>query len=199
MDREEYCQRYYESGRNRRTVWTIATSPFPEAHFATFPPALVEPCIKAGTSERGVCPVCGAPWERVVKRTETTSDGRKRPGPPDGPAHLATDHPRLKGALAYKIQTTGWRPTCDCHKAQEQDSQFPTFSNGWLADNEHAIPVPATALDPFGGAGTTGLVADQLGRDCILIDLKDEYGEMAQERILSDLGPMFTEVELVAV
>lgn len=40
-------------GRNKRSVWTIATAPFSEAHFATFPPALVEPCIKAG------CPVGG--------------------------------------------------------------------------------------------------------------------------------------------
>lgn len=35
--------------RNRRTVWNINTEPFAEAHFATFPPALIEPCIKAGT------------------------------------------------------------------------------------------------------------------------------------------------------
>jgi DNA modification methylase len=52
------------AGRNIRSVWTIATQPYPGAHFATFPQALVEPCIKAGTSERGVCPECGAPWER---------------------------------------------------------------------------------------------------------------------------------------
>ena len=39
--------------RNRRTVWSIATAPYSGAHFATYPPALVEPCIKAGTSERG--------------------------------------------------------------------------------------------------------------------------------------------------
>ena len=41
------------NGRNIRTVWTIATQPYPEAHFATFPPKLIEPCIKAG------CPVGG--------------------------------------------------------------------------------------------------------------------------------------------
>jgi DNA modification methylase len=55
------------AGRNRRDVWTITTQPTPEAHFATFPEALVEPCIKAGTSERGCCSVCGAPWVRVVE------------------------------------------------------------------------------------------------------------------------------------
>ncbi len=52
------------SSRNIRSVWTIATAPFAEAHFATFPPKLVEPMIKAGTSERGCCPECGAPWYR---------------------------------------------------------------------------------------------------------------------------------------
>ena len=51
------------SGPNLRNVWKISTHSFSEAHFATFPPALVEPCIKAGTSERGVCAECGAPWE----------------------------------------------------------------------------------------------------------------------------------------
>ena len=37
------------TGRNKRSVWTITTRPFRDAHFATFPPELVEPCIKAGT------------------------------------------------------------------------------------------------------------------------------------------------------
>jgi DNA modification methylase len=42
------------AGRNLRSVWTIATAPYPGAHFATFPPKLVEPCIKAGSPEHGV-------------------------------------------------------------------------------------------------------------------------------------------------
>ena len=41
-------------GRNRRTVWDIPTSPFPEAHFAVFPEKLIEPCILAGCPEGGV-------------------------------------------------------------------------------------------------------------------------------------------------
>src|SRR5205807_1055078 len=57
-----------ELGRNKRSVWTIATEPYPEAHFATYPKALVAPCIQAGTSERGCCRQCGAPWRRVVKK-----------------------------------------------------------------------------------------------------------------------------------
>ena len=60
--------RQRRSGANLRNVWTIPTHSFPDAHFATFPPALVEPCIRAGTSERGVCAQCGAPWVREVER-----------------------------------------------------------------------------------------------------------------------------------
>ena len=64
------------SHANLRNVWSIATHSFSAAHFATFPPALVEPCIRAGTSERGVCGDCGAPWVRVVERDETTGARR---------------------------------------------------------------------------------------------------------------------------
>ena len=48
-------------------------------------------------------------------------------------------------------------------------------------------------LDPFGGAGTTGMVADRLGRDAVLIELNPEYAEMARRRIVGDAG-MFAEV-----
>ena len=92
----------YET-RNKRSVWTIATQPFKEAHFATFPPALIEPCILAGCPEGG------------------------------------------------------------------------------------------TVLDPFGGAGTTGLVADRLKRNAILIELNPEYAAMARQRIMRD-APLLTEV-----
>ena len=81
-------------------VWWIATKPFKDAHFATFPPALVERCIQAG------CPVGGI------------------------------------------------------------------------------------VLDVFGGAGTTGLVAHQLQRRSILIELNPEYAAIAQSRIHND-APLF--------
>lgn len=84
--------------RNRRSVWTVATQPYSEAHFATFPPALIEPAILAG------CP----------------KDG--------------------------------------------------------------------TVLDIFGGAGTTGLVADRLQRNAILIELNPAYAEMARNRIAKEAG-----------
>ena len=89
--------------RNKRSVWEIATQPFSEAHFATFPPALIEPCILAG------CPKGG------------------------------------------------------------------------------------TVLDPFGGAGTTGLVADRLCRNAVLLELTPQYAALAERRIRTDAG-LFAEV-----
>lgn len=89
-------------GANIRNVWTIATQPYSGAHFATFPPALIEPCIKAG------CPMGG------------------------------------------------------------------------------------TVMDPFFGAGTTGLVADRLGRNCVGIELSPAYVDIAKERLTGDAGMFAT-------
>jgi DNA modification methylase len=89
-----YSFRLTKQDRNHHSVWTITTKPFREAHFATFPPDLVEPMIKAG------CPVGGI------------------------------------------------------------------------------------VLDPFFGAGTTGMVAKQLGREFIGIELNPKYCEIAEKRIV---------------
>lgn len=91
------------SGRQKRSVWTVPPSPFKEAHFATFPPALVEPCVLAGCPEGG------------------------------------------------------------------------------------------TVLDPFGGAGTTALVANRLRRDAILCELNPEYAAIATRRLEADAG-LFADV-----
>lgn len=50
----ESLERMMKLGRNKRAVWTITTKPFAEAHFATFPEALVGPMIKAGCPEKGI-------------------------------------------------------------------------------------------------------------------------------------------------
>lgn len=62
-------------GRNRRSVWEVATQPFPGAHFATFPQNLVEPCVLAGTSPTA-CGACGAPWRRIVE-SQRLLDGKR--------------------------------------------------------------------------------------------------------------------------
>jgi site-specific DNA-methyltransferase (adenine-specific) len=69
MDRSEQMAH----GANKRSVWTVATHPFPEAHFATFPPALVEPCILAGCPAGGIVldPFGGSGTVGVVARTHS--------------------------------------------------------------------------------------------------------------------------------
>ncbi len=157
-------------GRNLRDVWTIATEPFPEAHFATFPKALVVPCVKAGTSEKGCCPECGAPWRR-----ETSVEYVKSPVHGAGSVvgrHEASGANGWDGAglprLNKETTTTGWAPTCD-HEAE---------------------PIPSLVLDPFCGSGTVGVVALRLGRSFVGIELNPEYAEMARRRIADD-APLF--------
>lgn len=68
---------YFEAteGRaNARDVWEIASEPFPDAHFATFPRKLPELAIKASTSAKGVCPHCGSPWVRIFLDGVETTD-----------------------------------------------------------------------------------------------------------------------------
>ncbi len=154
----------YTGTRNLRSVWAIGTKPFKAAHFATFPPKLVEPCIKAGTSEKGCCAACGAPWVRVVERIAM----KVRPGPGRQPLQDAsmgsTKRTAVTGTMIEPPQskTTGWRPSCACPDPS---------------------PLPCLVLDPFAGSGTVGLVCRDLGRFAVCCDLKLDYLHMARERI----------------
>ena len=94
-------------GANKRTVWSIATQPYSGAHFATFPEKLVEPCILAGTSERGVCGVTGDPWERVVERTGHVNQREL--------AHVPGNVPTKTDSTNWAPltrPTSQWQPTC---------------------------------------------------------------------------------------
>ena len=144
-------------GRNRRDVWTIPTRPYKGAHFATFPPALVEPCLLAGTSERGACPECGAPWRRVVERLPVT--GRNENKTPAA-AHAAV---RCSRAGESHVETVGWEPSCGC---EAQGGEL----------------VPCTVLDPFAGSGTVSLVAHGLGRSSVGIELNEKYIDIIKNR-----------------
>ena len=144
---------YNPAGRNIRTVWTISTRPYAKAHYAVWPETLVEPMILAGTSARGCCPQCGAPWRRVVekkrRKDETRHTGRAAQGN-DG--RRDGDWPRM----ITTTTTIGWEPSCDCDAGE---------------------PIPCTVLDPFAGSGTTGRVAVKHRRAAILCDISGEYLE----------------------
>jgi DNA modification methylase len=162
------------SGRNQRNVWHLATEPFPEAHFATYPTEIPRRCIKAGTSEKGACAACGAPWVRVVEPQGEYAEALKQPSWASGRLARGNDKPAGYPRIAKDTTTTGWQPQCSCD----------------------AGVVPCVVLDPFLGSGTTLLVADQLGRDGIGVELSPEYARMAEKRITSD-APMFSQVEVL--
>jgi DNA modification methylase len=92
------------------------------SHFATFPPALIEPCILAGTSAKGCCGKCGAPWVRLIAK-----DTKFRGG--SGAAGRSVDDVNAAGKWAGKqhgkniklgpvvsTSTTGWSPSCQCNE-----------------------------------------------------------------------------------
>ena len=179
------------SGANKRSVWTIPVGGFREAHFATFPLSLPETCLKAGTSAIGCCSKCGAPWERLTESVRVPTrpgDGSKvhgansRANKSRDPAHAseyngkksvvnAVHHASEVGNRDPQRHTTatktaGWQPTCHC-----------------AAANPESRPLPCLCLDPFSGAGTTGLVAKALGLRYIGLELNPGYAEMSRRRI----------------
>jgi DNA modification methylase len=161
------------NGRNKRTVWTVPSHPFKGAHFATFPEKLVEPCVLAGTSKNGYCPACGKPWIRQVEK-ERKPQGRSDESVYTGQAY-GSPQSKVWGKKKNlggdpRPATFDWLPSCQCSRD----------------------PVPGIILDPFFGAGTTGLVAKKLGRCFIGIELNPDYCEIAENRIAACLPQQTT-------
>ncbi len=157
-------------GRNLRSVWSFPTKPGKFNHYAAYPPRLAEICIKSSTSEKGCCPKCGAPWARVIEKGLTAHDGDTGSGYVEGSTanRLALLHQaaRERGAeYVNSAQSVGWRPTCTCSAGD---------------------PVSCRVLDPFSGAGTSALVAEQLGLDSVSIDTSAEYIQLSKDRLAAD-------------
>lgn len=149
------------TGRSLRSVWWLTTQPYSGAHFATFPESLPEICIRAGTSKRGACAICGTPWARKVRvvggaighdwhpiksLTLGRGQGIVPPGISDG---------------TYRRVNLGFRKICSCPTREV---------------------VPCVVLDPFVGSGTVLAVARRLGRKSVGIDLNPKYVDLARER-----------------
>ena len=143
--------------RNLWNYWLIGPEPSHLGHFAMFPQALIEPMVLAGCPAQ-VCAVCGAPYERVVEREpmEVRHSGRAAQMGEYG--RTCTSGTMIKPPMTH---TLGWRATCSCGAATH----------------------PGIVYDPFMGSGTTGLVAQRLGRHYIGTDINREYVELARRRV----------------
>lgn len=160
-------RKYNPAGRNPHSVMLLPTSRYERAHYATFPPELVEPLI-ASFCPRWSCPACGAPWAPVVEKGETTFNVAARDiveGRGDGKAHhLSWGKQRPELLDSYdaaeeeigKVVVRGYRPSCDHPHDVDQ-------------------AVPGIVFDPFVGSGTVLAVARDMLRRGIGMDLSRPY------------------------
>lgn len=142
---------------NKRSVWTVTTKPFTEAHFATYPEELIKDCILAGCPEF-VCNVCKEPYKIDIERVDRDyfkkEDCKTK-------QYAKSNH---NEKIEYK--NNGYIPSCNCN-----------------AEKEGGI-----VLDPFMGAGTTALVSKKYGRNYIGFELNPEYINIAENRLMKELG-----------
>mgnify|MGYP002682375832 CR=1 FL=1 len=162
--------------RNKRDVWFVSTKPYKGAHYATFPPDLITPCILAGAPET-CCAECGAPYARVAKivgkqvtesmRIAGCNDAGEYNGQAtkdfeSAKAQNASDTKRRILESMSQVKDYSFEPTCTCNAGTTSGIVF----------------------DPFVGSGTTVATAIQLGRRGVGLDLSFKYlNENAKARI----------------
>ena len=160
------------------------------SHYATFPELLAETCIKAGVSAVGGCPKCGAPWERVLEKTPATSkkcpktDALYQAQGGSGEKITGTIGMSGGGRVDGTSITISWRPTCNCNP-EWRDLDYLALDKvqALLLSDDEFKPVPQVVLDPFNGAGTTGLAALELQHEYWGIDLSADYLDQSIKRL----------------
>ncbi len=159
--------------RNLWNYWLMGTEPFTGAHFATMPTALVDRCIKAGSSSHGVCAECGTPWIREVERKRLFDGKEEVSGSFSKSGEPFRIPPNGVGHYRYSTQhiDKGFSSSCSCQCSEV---------------------VPSIVYDPFSGSGTVPLVARSLGRHGIGSDLSCSYLQIARKRLgLKDLAAWY--------
>ena len=149
------------NGRNKRTVWTISTKPYSGAHFAVFPPELIETPIKAGCPDF-ICSRCGKAREKQFIVGKPVQFGG------------AYEH------ASRSVDSPHRQRDAKMIKHEHIDAGYSDCGCG-------APFVPGVVLDPFGGSGTTAKVARSLGRSSIIIELNPAYLELATERAMTNV------------
>lgn len=159
---------------NKRSVWTIASSPYTGAHYATFSEDLIVDCIRAGTSEKGYCSHCGKPYIRLVK-TELVPTIKASHNSKVDERDLSADSNDAgsnwakdghKPGWVNKTTTIGWEASCKCN----------------------ATIIPGVILDPFMGHATTAITSRKLDRDYVGIEINPKDVKESHKRIHKTLG-----------
>ncbi|RTL00267.1 MAG: hypothetical protein EKK65_08255 [Lysobacterales bacterium] len=165
----EACPLADEHGTSGRTAGRssrCSCEQFTEStsHYATWPRALLTRPILMMCPEK-VCRVCGEPSRRIVGDAEYVALRQPfRDGQSWGDKHVGMSG--TKAPAARQAPTLGWTD-CGCS----------TDGSHWRR---------GVVLDPFGGSGTTAVVASRHGRDCIMIDLDPRNLELMRERLDDD-------------
>lgn len=160
-DTREYFE---EVEKEIYSVWTVPTQPLKQKHYASYPKKLVERMIRAGCPEF-VCSKCGkAKRKKIFYKGESTSEKIKQRGTTE-----KRDIDGIKQSLDYK----------GGHETNIRDIEKIEYETC----NCNVPFIPGTVLDPFAGSGTTGIVARQLNRDFILIEVGQEYIDIIKERM----------------
>jgi len=154
----------HSNGKNPGDIFEVTTAQFPDAHFAVFPTELIEKPIKASCPSE-VCVECGRPYALVKEEKGDVVRGEEREYSPNIKGRSA---PPQKGWQRSSRELVGWEQQCDCSISETE---------------------PGIVLDPFIGAGTTAVVAQDLERRWIGIDLNKDYVEMSEERATKNPGP----------
>lgn len=152
-------------GKNPGDMWTISTSPFSEAHFATFPEKLIIPMVTCSCPQE-VCKKCGHIRTRITKTEqivikEFKDKGKAKEVLKASDSRNVLPRTRTGKETIANHKTLGWT-TCKCEPQSYE---------------------PGIVLDPFMGAGTTALVAKKLGRNFIGIELSEEFIKISKKRI----------------
>lgn len=169
-------------GKLPGSVWTVATQPLKVPaelgvdHFAAYPMEWPRRIIQ-GWSPSGICTACGEGRRPVVHRVsnaETWRDLPLKPGDAGRREAHGADLDPVERALRSGLSRPGWR---------RNQPDPPTFTGEACACPDTTAPTrPAVVLDPFGGTGTTTLVADVLGRHGISVDMSADYCRLAAWR-----------------
>lgn len=153
-----------EAGDPLAVVTNVARYAGP--HYATFPPELIEPFIRAGTSAGGACPRCGTPRARKREESGGNQPEKRQPtqqGTKGRVSHAGSPPQQSSAKIQPAAPGTGmWVTGCTCPVSLNYD--------------------PCVVLDPFVGSGTTAEVAASLGRQVIGIDVHEPYIRLAVER-----------------